>query len=164
MRKQLDAKQINRKTKRLTEQGEPITRRRKRKDPKVLAVTQIKKNGQPKSVSHAAFAFQNAYYNGSLDKRSHLGQLVRDMEREYATHMGFQDFSSCPITLREQVRLLIGNWIFQCFYRASDLTLAHLRASENLTHRITRELGLKPEAKSVQELQAYLKEEGYAEE
>jgi len=145
---------VRRKTKELVERGSPILKtgkHQKHKDAKELALTQLKNNGQKNlhSVSHGAFAFQHSYYNGSIDRRSHLGQIVTEMEFEYAQHMGYQDFSSCPITLREKVRLLIGNWIFQAFYRASDLTLAHLRASENLTNRILDALGMKPTPREV---------------
>ena len=154
---------VRRKTKELAERGSPITKRGKNqkiKDTKQLAATQIKNNGKKHlhSATHGAFLFQHSYYNGSIDRRSHLGQIVSEMEFEYAQHMGYQDFASCPITLREQVRLLCGNWIFQAFYRPTEQTLPHLRASENLTHRITRELGIKPEPRPVKELQTYMSE------
>ncbi len=80
------------------------------------------------------------------------------LEAEYAVHCGYSDYDSCPITLREQIRLLIGNYLFQCFYIPSDKTYMHLKASENLTHRITRELGLKPEPRPVQDLRTYMKD------
>ena len=158
---------VRRKTKELVERGSPIIKtgkRQKRKDAKELALTQIKNNGQKgvHSISHGAFVFQNSYYNGSIDRRSHLGQVVTEMECEYAQHMGYANFASCPITLREKVRLLIGNWIFQCFYRASDLTLAHLRASENLTNRLLSELGVQPTSPPGPKLKDYLEAEGYA--
>jgi len=132
------------------------------------AKSQIKKTGH-KSVTrshdgHKAFLFVNAYYRGDLDLRSHLGLITSQMESDYAAHMGYQDYNSVPITLREQIRLLVGNYLFQAFYLPSNQTLGHLRASENLTHRITRELGLKPEPKSVEDLQTYLRDKGYAEE
>ena len=127
-----------------------------------LAKAQIKENGH-KAIAksrgtHKAFLFMNAYYRANLDKRSHLGQITTQMEHEYAEHMGYQDYESSPITLREQIRLLVGNYLFQCFYTPTDLTIAHLRASENLTHRITRELGLKPEPKPVAALHEYMDE------
>lgn len=145
---------IKRKTKELVERGSPILKTgktHKPKDPKVLAVTQLKNNGKKNlhSISHGAFAFQHGYYNGSLDKRSHLGQIVSEMECDYARHMGYDSFAASPIVLREKIRLLCGNWIFQAFYRASDLTLAHLRASENLTNRILDALGMKPTPREV---------------
>jgi len=133
-----------------------------RRKTREAAEQQIKENGHKaiaKSRSgHKAFLFVNAYYRGNIDLRSHLGQITKQMETEYAEHMGYQDFDSCPITLSEQIRLLVGNYLFQAFYLPSNQTLPHLRASENLTHRITRELGLKPEPKSVQDLQTYMKE------
>jgi len=137
-----------------------------RRKTREAAKQQIKENGHKSIVKshdgHKAFLFMNSYYRGNIDLRSHLGQITSQMETEYASHCGYSNYDSCPITLREQIRLLVGNYLFQAFYVPSDKTFPHLRASENLTHRITRELGLKPEPKSVQELQTYLQEEGYA--
>ena len=133
-----------------------------RRKTREAAEQQIKENGHKAIVKsrsgHKAFLFVNAYYRGNLDLRSHLGQITKQMELEYAEHMGYPDYDSCPITLSEQIRLLVGNFLFQAFYLPTDHTLAHLRASENLTHRITRELGLKPEPKNVKDLQAYIAE------
>jgi len=80
------------------------------------------------------------------------------MEQEYSEHCGYASYPECPITLREQIRLLVGNYLFQAFYVPSDKTYMHLKASENLTHRITRELGLKPTPKSVADLNEYMSE------
>jgi len=133
-----------------------------RRKTREAAEQQIKENGHKaiaKSRSgHKAFLFVNAYYRGNLDLRSHLGQITKQMETEYAEHMGYQDYDSCPITLSEQIRLLVGNFLFQAFYKPTDHTLSHLRASENLTHRITRELGLRPEPKNVKDLHEYMDE------
>ena len=78
MRKKLE---VRRKTKELAARGKPIIKtgeRQKRKDAKELALTQIKNNGQKgvHSITHGAFVFQNSYYNGALDRRSHLGHSL----------------------------------------------------------------------------------------
>ena len=134
-----------------------------RRKTRELAKSQLKlkENGHPVTTpkkGHRAFLFMNSYYRNNLDQRSHLGQLTMNLEAEYATHMGYENYDSCPITLREQIRLLIGQYIFQCFYTPTDSTFMHLKASENLTHRLTRELGLKPEPKPVRELKTYMSE------
>ena len=131
-----------------------------RRKTRELAKSQIRENGH-KAIGtshggHRAFLFMNSYYRNNLDQRSHLGQLTMNLEAEYATHCGYSDYDSCPITLREQIRLLIGNYLFQCFYIPSDKTYMHLKASENLTHRITRELGLQPVQKNVMDLPTYI--------
>ena len=137
-----------------------------RRKTRELAKSQIKENGH-KAIAksrgeHKAYLFTSAYYRGNIDLRSHLGQITTQMEQEYSEHCGYSNYESCPITLREQIRLLIGQFLFQAFYTPTDSTFMHLKASENLTHRITRDLCLKPEPKPVQELQTYLQEEGYA--
>jgi len=134
-----------------------------RRKTRELAKSQLKlkENGHPVTTpkkGHRAFLFMNSYYRNNIDLRSHLGQITSQMEQEYSEHCGYASYPECPITLREQIRLLVGNYLFQAFYVPSDKTFPHLRASENLTHRITRELGLKPEPKPVQELQKYMKE------
>jgi len=134
-----------------------------RKKTRELAKSQLKlkENGHPVTTpkkGHRAFLFMNSYYRGNIDKRSHLGQIVEQMEQEYSEHCGYSNYDSCPITLREQIRLLVGNYLFQAFYLPTDQTYMHLKASENLIHRITRELGIKPEPKPVQELQTYMSE------
>ena len=139
-----------------------------RKKTQELAKSQIKENGH-KAIGtshggHRAFLFMNSYYRGNLDLRSHLGQITATLEAEYATHCGYDDYVSCPITLREQIRLLVGNYLFQAFYLPSDKTYMHLKASENLTHRITRELGLKRTAKDAMDLQTYIAEKESASE
>ena len=134
-----------------------------RRKTRELAKSQLKlkENGHPVTTTkkgHRAFLFMNSYYRGNLDLRSHLGQITTQMEQEYSEHCGYQSYESCPITLREQIRLLVGNYLFQCFYTPSDSTFMHLKAYENLIHRITRELGIKPEPKPVKELQTYMSE------
>jgi len=135
-----------------------------RRKTRELAKSQIRENGHeainksPKN-GHKAYLFVNAYYRNNLDQRSHLGQLTMNLESEYAVHCGYSDLDSCPITLREQIRLLIGQYIFQCFYTPTDSSYMHLKASENLTHRLTRELGLKPTQRPVKDLQKYMKEQ-----
>ena len=133
-----------------------------RRKTRELAKSQIKENGHGAIAKsrggHRAFLFQNSYYRGNIDLRSHLGQITTQMEQEYSEHCGYPDYASCPITLREQIRLLVGNYLFQAFYMPTDQTYMHLKASENLIHRITRELGIKPEPKPVQQLQTYMSE------
>lgn len=134
-----------------------------RRKTRELAKSQLKlkENGHPVTTpkkGHRAFLFMNSYYRGNLDLRSHLGQITEQMQQEYSEHMGYQNYDLCPITLREQIRLLIGNYLFQCFYVPSSKTFMHLKASENLTHRITRELGLKPTPKNVKALHEYMDE------
>jgi len=135
-----------------------------RRKTRELAKSQLKlkENGHPAIIKtrrgHKAFLFMNAYYRGNLDLRSHLGQITTQMEQEYSEHCGYSNYDSCPITLREQIRLLVGNYLFQCFYIPSNKTFVHLKASENMTYKITRELGLKPEPKSVKNLRAYIEE------
>ena len=133
-----------------------------RRKTRELAKSQIKENGHGAIAKsrggHRAFLFMNSYYRGNIDLRSHLGQITTQMEQEYSEHCGYPDYPSCPITLREQIRLLVGNYLFQAFYMPTDQTYMHLKASENLIHRITRELGIKPEPKPVQQLQTYMSE------
>ena len=136
-----------------------------RRKTRELAKAQIKENGHAAIAKsrngHKAFLFMNSYYRGNIDKRSHLGQITEQMEQEYSEHCGYRSYESCPITLREQIRLLVGNYLFQAFYLPTDQTYMHLKASENLIHRITRELGLKRTPKPVGDLQEYI-EETYA--
>ncbi len=132
------------------------------RNPKQMAKTQIiKENGKERnlsSITHAAFAIQRAFYANTLDRRSHIGQLVSDMEEQYAAHMGFESFDHCSIVLREKLRLAIGNFLFQMLYTPSESTLPHLRASENTLNRILTELGIKPEPKNVKDLHEYMTE------
>ncbi len=135
-------------------------RRLTRKSARELALTQVngKKNAQSLHlVKHGAYKLQHGYYSGKLDRRTSLGQIVAQMEEEFATHMGYEDFNSSPITLREKIRLLVGNWLFQSFFVASDGTAKTLRASENMTNRILTELGLVPTSRPIS-LESYLEE------
>lgn len=130
------------------------------KNPKQLVKTQIiKENGKRKSVAsitHAAFAITRAFYANTLDRRSHIGQLVSDLEEQYALHMGYETFDHCGIVLREKLRLAIGNYLFQMLYTPSESTLPHLRASENTLNRILSELGLQPTPRKIPSLERYI--------
>jgi len=130
------------------------------RSPKQMAETQIiKENGKKKSmhsVTHAAFAITRAFYSNTLDRRSHIGQLVSDLEEQYALHMGYESFDLCPIVLREKLRLAIGNFLFQMLYTPSESTLPHLRASENTLNRILSELGLSPTPRQIPSLERYI--------
>jgi len=140
-----------RQDKRLVKSG----KRSECKDPKELAVTQIKqhtKNGRKRnlaSVTHGAFLLTRAYYGGDLDRRSHLGQFVAEAEIDFATHCGYASYAECPVTVREKIRLAVGQILFQQLYTPSESTYAHLKSSENLLNRLTSELGLSPTPREV---------------
>lgn len=140
-----------RQDKRLVKSG----KRSKRIDPAELAVTQIKqhtKNGKKRTlahVTHGAFLFVRCYYANQLDRRSSLGQFVADTELDFAVHCGFRSYPDCPVTIREKIRLAVGQILFQQFYTPSESTYAHLKSSENLLNRLTSELGLSPKPREV---------------
>ncbi len=106
------------------------------------------------------------YYRGTLDSRTGWGRLARELQGKYARHCGHDDFESCPITLQDKIRLLIGNWIFLMSFMpepGSKTGGRELRSSENTVNRILSELGLRsPEkpAQTLHEIAARIVEEG----
>ena len=117
-----------------------------------MALTQVARNGKKTGlhkVKHAAYSLFHAFNSGEIDRRSHLGQIISGMESEYASHCGYTSYSECPITLREKLRIAIGEWILQSFIVPSKGNIKDLRASINTLNRITSELGLKPTSRNV---------------
>ena len=141
----------------------------KRKKKRIKALIKNHKNGKEGNlnrVSHGAIALTNAYYSDRIDRRTQLGIHISEWEEEYARHLGQDTFRNLPITVREKIRLAIGNRLFQMFFLpepGSTTGIRDLRSSENTLSRILSELGLERRAKPVQSLETYLAE-NYGEE
>ncbi len=132
-----------------------------REGKELISKTVRGKNGKGMhKIQHGAYSLVRAYYADDIDRRTHLGILLSELETEYAAHCGFSSLAECSVTLKEKIRLAIGNKLFQMTYIPSPTTVKDLRASENSLNRILTELGLKPAQKDVS-LDQYI-EEKYA--
>jgi len=97
--------------------------------------------GNLNGATHGAIALQNAYYSNRVDRRTQLGICITEWEEEYARHLGQNTFRHLPITVREKVRLAIGNRLFQMFFLpepGNATGIRDLRASEGILSRIVR--------------------------
>lgn len=55
------------------------------------------KNGKgAHKIQHGAYSLVRSYYANDIDRRTHLGILLSELETEYAVHCGF---SSHPFSL-----------------------------------------------------------------
>jgi len=120
------------------------------------------KEGNLNSATHGAIALQSAYYSSRIDRRTQLGICISSWEEEYARHLGQNTFRHLPITVREKVRLAIGNRLFQMFFLpepGNTTGIRDLRSSENTLSRILSELGLEQRQKDVTDIVSALAEE-----
>lgn len=120
------------------------------------------RNGQNLAkVIHAAFSMKRRYLARLIDKRSSLGRWLSQLEEDFCKHLNYPTLDDMPVTMRMVIQSTISDWLLLCLHPGYD-NAKILRAAQNAVTRNCRELGLKPEPKSVQELQTYLQEEGYA--
>lgn len=119
------------------------------------------RNGHERNLSkvqHGAHALRRRYYAGLLDGRSKMGMWTRELERDFSQHLGYGSVDEMPPTMAMVVRSTIGNWLLLCTHHAGqEMHMFDLRAAENAVLRNCKELGLKPEPKSVANLHEYMK-------
>ena len=131
--------------------------------PQELVQVSSKENGRKLGrVQYGAHALRRRYLANLLDGRSKMGMWTRELERDFCQHLGFATLDDIPITARLMVQSIIADWLLLCTHHAGqERHMFDLRACMNSVLRSCKELGLKPTPKPVQDLQAYLKEEGY---
>ena len=82
----------------------------------LFSVAKGEKGAGGNLTTHGASSLVQAYYSNNIDRRTSLGQMLSEWEQEYATHCGYDSPKDCPITIREKIRLAIGNRLFQMCY------------------------------------------------
>lgn len=114
-----------------------------------------------KWITHGAHSVVRSYLSGAIDRRYALGQIITELERQYAKHKGYDSLKACPITLADTIRLIVAQKLFLASYEpdGSKNGYRDFNTAVNSMGRLVASLGLDPAEKPVLTLQEYLRHE-----